>query len=288
MLTSDNNRNDYLGTGTTGTYNFTFKVQDESWIEAIVRDPNTDAETTLQINTHFLVDSFGANGGTITLINGAFDWIDGSGFLDSDFILVIHRNVPLTQNADIRNQGPYFPEVHEDQFDKQVMIDIQQQEEIDSSFKLPKTVSPDDFSLELPANITERPKQLLRINETGTALELVSLEALLSEMDEFNPVNVLDNQAVPVDITGMTADASLHSSVEYLIEVARSTTAMCHVRISLFRKNGAWVIHEGGTLGDDHGLEFGVTEIDGIAQVNYLSDNSGAGLMRFKRVSIYA
>ncbi len=51
--------------------------------------------------------------------------------------ITIKRVLPLEQSTDLENQGGYFPDVQEQQFDKLVMIDLQQQEEIDRSFKAP-------------------------------------------------------------------------------------------------------------------------------------------------------
>jgi hypothetical protein len=46
---------------------------------------------------------------------------------------------PISQTTDIRNQSQVFNDVLEDTYDKLVMIDQQQQDEIDRSLKFPET-----------------------------------------------------------------------------------------------------------------------------------------------------
>jgi hypothetical protein len=60
-------------------------------------------------------------------------------------------SLPLSQSSDIRNQGGFFADVHEDTFDHLVMIDQQQQDEIDRSFKLPETEAGSAAAVILPA-----------------------------------------------------------------------------------------------------------------------------------------
>ena len=117
-LTSANNRNDYTGNGSVDTYSYTFKILDDDHLVVTVRDTD-DVETTLTQTTHYTVTDVGAAaGGTVVLVNGAFDWIDAGGDLESGYQITIRRGaVPLKQETDIRNQGEYYPEGHEDAFD---------------------------------------------------------------------------------------------------------------------------------------------------------------------------
>lgn len=170
-LSNANNRNDYVGNGSVDTYNYTFRIFDEDDIEVIVRD-TSDVETVLTKTTHYTVTGVGGvNGGTIPLVNGAFDWIDAEGDLKADYVLTIRRVIPLVQETDIRNQGAFYPEIHEDQFDKLVMIDQQQQDEIDRALKLPVTVNPSAFSGILPAGLVGNPGASIIVNSTGDGLD---------------------------------------------------------------------------------------------------------------------
>lgn len=142
------NRNDYTGTGALSSYDYDFRIFEASDLEVIVRDPD-GVETLLVIATDYEVNDVGEEpGGDIDLVDLDQAWLT-SGNLTTGWHLSIRRVMPLVQDTDIRNQGAYFPDVIEDQFDKLVMIDQQQQDEIDRSIKVP--ASEDSTGMEVPA-----------------------------------------------------------------------------------------------------------------------------------------
>lgn len=57
--------------------------------------------------------------------------------LASTHTLTIRRKLTLEQQTDLENRGGYDAEVQETQFDKLLMIDLQQQEELDRCLRLP-------------------------------------------------------------------------------------------------------------------------------------------------------
>ncbi|WP_282460093.1 hypothetical protein, partial [Mycoplasmopsis arginini] len=67
-----------------------------------------------------------------------------------------------------------YPETHEDTFDKLVMLDQQQQDEIDRSVKLPETVSGSDFDTTLPSDILDSADKVPVMNATGDGFAAVS------------------------------------------------------------------------------------------------------------------
>lgn len=159
-ISAANNRNDYTGNGATDTYSYTFRILAESHLKVTIRD--TDNVETLQVlNTDYTVTGVGAaGGGTIVLT---------AGNLTTDYEISIRRVLPLTQGTDIRNQGEFLPEIHEDEFDRGVMISQQQQDEIDRSVKLSETYP--NIDVELPG--PEAGKALMW-NALATALINVS------------------------------------------------------------------------------------------------------------------
>ena len=62
--------------------------------------------------------------------------------------LLILRTVPYTQDTDIKNQGAFLPEIHEDAFDFQVMQTQQLADGVERSFRLPEHIT--DVNTELP------------------------------------------------------------------------------------------------------------------------------------------
>lgn len=159
-------RNDYLGSGTTGPFPFTFKIFTISDL-VVTKRSVSGAETTLTYTTDYTVDASGVNnpaGGAVVLLVA----------LQSGETLALRRVVPLVQETDIRNQGAFYPEIHEDAFDYGRMVDQQQQDEIDRSLKFTETIDVSSVSPTLPA--PEASKALVW-NQAATALTNRVLDA---------------------------------------------------------------------------------------------------------------
>lgn len=99
--------------------------------------------------------------------------------------LVIKRVLTLEQLLDLNNQGGYFPDLQEYQFDKLVMIDLQQQEEIDRSFRFPVSVSGIGTETALPAAL-----KYLRINSAADGMEWAELSGGLVAAYDITPETV--------------------------------------------------------------------------------------------------
>jgi len=167
-ISSTTNRVEYTGNGSVSTYSYTFRIIDEEHLLVTVADTaTTPVETTLALTTDYTVTGVGASGGgTIVLVNSAQSWLTAGGKLKSGYALVIRRQVPLTQETDVRNQGPFYPAIHEDALDLLVMTDQQQQDELDRSIKLPESVTSSDFDTTLPTDI-ETANAALVVNSSG-------------------------------------------------------------------------------------------------------------------------
>lgn len=125
---TNDNREFYQGNGTATQFDYEFLIFAASDLR-VTRTAADGTETLLTLNTDYSVSGAGdENGGSITYP------ISGSP-LPSGETLTILRVVPITQDTDLRNQGAYYPEVVEREFDNSRMIDQQQQEELDRSLK---------------------------------------------------------------------------------------------------------------------------------------------------------
>lgn len=141
-VTSPVARNDYLSSGITGPYPFTFPIQAASHLVVLKRNLTTGVETTLvQSVDYTLAGTSWANGGSWSLL----------ATLASGYALTARRVVPLTQLIDLRNQGAFFAEVHESEFDLLVQADQQQQDQLDRSIKLPASEAGSALTTTLPA-----------------------------------------------------------------------------------------------------------------------------------------
>lgn len=105
-------RNEYTGNGATTQYDFTFRILDKSHLLVQTLD---DAEniTTLTLGSNYSVTGVNRyNGGKVVLTSA----------LPAGYKISIERKTPVTQETSIRNQGGFFPEMHEDAFDKLTML----------------------------------------------------------------------------------------------------------------------------------------------------------------------
>lgn len=138
---SPTSRITYPGTGVITPLPVPFRFLDNSHLLVQTVDAN-GVETTLVINSQYTVSGArDPNGGTVTPLI----------VVPVGTTTVISRNVPLTQLADYKANDPFPEETNEDMGDKLVMIDQQQQDQIDRSFKLPVTVVGVSATLPVPS-----------------------------------------------------------------------------------------------------------------------------------------
>jgi hypothetical protein len=131
-------RNDYTGDGNTHVYAYSYRITSDSHLLVTVADTD-GAETTLTKTTDYTVSGVGVKtGGNVTLVNNSQAWLT-AGELKVGYDITVRHVVPLTQLTDVRNQGVYYPETHEDAFDYLMWCVKQQQDEINRSIKMPET-----------------------------------------------------------------------------------------------------------------------------------------------------
>lgn len=170
-ISSLTNRVEYLGTGAVSTYAYPFKIFNEDDL-LVVQVDTSDVETELIIDDDYTVSGVGTStGGNITLV---------AGNLTSGYSLIIRRKLSLVQSTDIRNQGSFFPEAHENQFDKFAMIHQQQQDELDRSFKISDAGDPADFDASVPREIIGQANVTIMTNATGDGMEVGPSAAAIS------------------------------------------------------------------------------------------------------------
>ncbi len=114
-VSTEVDHNEYTGNGVTTTFPYTFRVFDKSDLVVQIVDLEENI-TALVLDTDYTVTGAGGyNGGNVIL----------SMALANGYKISISRELPATQETDLRNQGKFFAEVHEDAFDKLTML-IQQ------------------------------------------------------------------------------------------------------------------------------------------------------------------
>lgn len=114
--------NDYTGNGVTTSFPYTFRIFKKTDLAVSVIDLSENI-TVLVLDTDYTVTNAGGyNGGSVVL----------TAPLATGWQISIARELEPTQETDLRNQGKFFAEVHEDAFDKLTML-IQQ---VSSMFRL--------------------------------------------------------------------------------------------------------------------------------------------------------
>lgn len=105
-------REDYTGNGATTSYPYQFRIYKATDL-VVTRATPDGVETPLVLNTDYTVSGIGKYaGGNVVLTT----------VLPTGYRLAIERALPVTQETDLRNQGAYFAETHEDVFDRTIML----------------------------------------------------------------------------------------------------------------------------------------------------------------------
>lgn len=125
---TSNNVATFDGNGVTTAHPFNFKFFEGRDLIVLLIDRATRETKTLVLNSDFTVQGAGGeSGGSVTTAIAP----------PTGKVLRVSRELKITQDTSLRNQGKFLAEVHEDVFDKQVMISQQLQEQIDRAIKIP-------------------------------------------------------------------------------------------------------------------------------------------------------
>ena len=218
-VSSTTSRISYTGTGDglgagVSVYAYTFKIFSADDLDVIVRKISDGTETTLTRTTHYTVSGVGASaGGNVTLVAGSFAWLDAVNELASTYKITIRRKMDLTQATSIKNQGAYYPVLHENAFDKLTYITQQHQDELDRCIQVPWGDT--SVSLTLPL-ASDRASKFLAFSATG---------------------------AVIASSGGISSSVPVSSFAETLLDDASASAA----RDTLGASSGVWPASVGGT-----------------------------------------
>ncbi|EOK1909572.1 hypothetical protein [Escherichia coli] len=114
-VSTEVDHNEYTGNGVTTSFPYTFRIFKKSDLVVQVVDLNENIAELILDTDYTVTGAGGYTGGNVIL----------SAALTSGYQISISRELPVTQETDLRNQGKFFAEVHEDAFDKLTML-IQQ------------------------------------------------------------------------------------------------------------------------------------------------------------------
>lgn len=269
-LAATTNRVDYVANGATSVYPYTFRVFLNTDLLVTKRLTSSGVQTTLVLTTDYTVSGVGdSGGGNVTLVAGA---------LESGYTLTLRRVRALTQLTDIRNQGSFYPETHEDVFDHLMMIDQQQQDALDRSVTLPESIDDAAFNPTLPTVLTAN--RVLAVNPAGTGWVM---SATASDAAPYlgagyiaPTVFAIANNQSATNVTGLLLASSVSLSAVFEYHFVRSTRRGRGFYYAAFDGTN-WI----GMDQEEHGIGqvfSGITlSMTTAGQLQYASDNHVSG-----------
>lgn len=157
----------FFPNGVTTHFPFRFRFFQNTDLKVFWQDLMGNIEL-LKLNSDYTVQGAGAEDG------GA---IDTTGTPLPNGSLVVARVMIATQLTSFRNQGEFFAEIHEDAFDRLIMLVQQTIDNQGRGLTVP-LIDPIDISLELPSSVT-RAHKVLAFDERGQpVVSNLSLETL--------------------------------------------------------------------------------------------------------------
>lgn len=103
---------EYVGNGVTTDFDFRFRIFESKHLIVVVADSEGN-ETTLKNGTDYTIVGAGSFHGGKVVLNKP---------LAQDWKILLERDLPVVQETNLRNQGKFFAEVHEDAFDYLTML----------------------------------------------------------------------------------------------------------------------------------------------------------------------
>ncbi len=218
-----------LGNGVTTAFPYSFRIFSAADLIVTSTVIDTGVDTLLVLNTDYTVTGAGSyNGGNVVCVAAPEDGTR----------LTIRRVLSVTQNTDLRNQGAYFAESHEDVFDRLTMVDQQQQEAIDRSIVFPAT---DDTSAygEFPV-AAARANNLLGFDADGKPVAVApaaqsasALQALLAASSGASLVGDIKNLPDAVATTQAEINARKVHVFDFLTPAQRLEAASGTVTLDM-------------------------------------------------------
>lgn len=122
----------YAGNDVTTIFAYGFRIFEAGDLVVIKTEVATGVEVILTLTTHYTVSGVDdLAGGSVTLLTA----------LATGYTLEIRRILDIVQETDLRNQGAFHAETHEDAFDRGIMIDQQLQAQFND---IPEFPEPED------------------------------------------------------------------------------------------------------------------------------------------------
>jgi len=206
------------GNSATTEWPFTFEIPDADSLKVGLFDIATNVLTELTNTVYSVIGLGDPNGGEVTYPLVGLP-------ITSAKRLVIWREVALTQDMDVTNQSPYYPEVLEDQLDLIVMMAQQLNEEIGRAVRVPQGADATDLDILIAGILALSPINTDIQTVAGISGQVVVVSGLSAEI-----TTVAGNAAHIVTVSGISSDvtavAGIGSDVTTVVGLADEIAAL--------------------------------------------------------------
>jgi len=212
----------YVGNGAATAWPFSFKAFVESDVEVYITDANG---VDTKLTTGYRVSLNTGAGGEVT-----YPYPTTGAKLTASEKISIARDVPLSQEVDLVDQGPLFAEVLEEALDRVTVINQQQQEKLDRALVIPLSNEGIDVNLPSPVSLHSF-RWNVEANKLETTLDPASvvdaaiIEKLAAQTARVGAEAARDAAETAEDNINATIDAAvLAATVEATTQAGISTT----------------------------------------------------------------
>lgn len=201
-VASETNRaGPYIGNGVTTIFDYTFKILDEAHIR-VIREEN-GIESTLVLNTDYIVSGVGASGGGHIACSVA---------PTASQTITILLDVPFTQEIDLENQGAFNAETIENGFDLAVMRDQQLAEKLDRALVIPASSSSGNLDTLIEA-VVLLANNFDTVSVVANIAPQVEAVALIDDAVVIVAAHINNVDTVAGDIANIDAVAAIHAAI---------------------------------------------------------------------------
>jgi hypothetical protein len=257
----------YPGNGSAVTFNYGFRIVDETHLKVIRAEAGI--ETVLTLATDYTVSGVGdAGGGSITTVVAP----------TASQTITLVPDVPFTQELDLENQGGYYAEDVERGFDLAAIRDQQLQEQVDRSVKIPSSYDNDDLD-DLVVNIIRLGDSADQVDTVaGISADVTTVAGVSADV-----TTVADNIASVSNVSDNIASVvAVNDNMDDVNDLAANITPLLAAAVTTTNK----AAEAAGYLEDYKGSWLGVQAADPTTDLN--GDPLTGGELYFNSVALVA